>query len=82
MDPATISLIFAGIRLAQQAVGGYSRSKAALARFNEFIEQLREEDRQPTMEEAEGFFREAMAADSRFASAIERLRAAAESEPT
>lgn len=77
MDPQIIALIFAGLRLAVQAVQGTRRAKDRLADFEAFLVALHTEGREPTAEEAAHWVGLALQADAGLDAAIRRLKAAA-----
>lgn len=77
MDPATISLIFAGVRLAAQAISGFARERERLDDFGAFLAALHVEGRQPTPEEIGQWLQEAIQVDDGLQAAIDRLKAAA-----
>jgi len=80
MDPATIALIFAGLRLASQAIAGSARAKAKLSDFEAFLLALHTEGRAPTQAEIAGFVGSALEADDGLADAITRLKNAVDAQ--
>lgn len=77
MDPMTVALIFAGIRLATQAMEGSIRAKMRLTEFEAYLLALHTEGREPTLEEIGRFVQTALEADDGLSAAIQRLKDAA-----
>ncbi len=77
MDPMTVAMIFAGLRLLSQVVAGSARAKERLSDFEAYLLALHQEGREPTVEELAGFVKSALDADDGLAAAIQRLKDAA-----